>query len=267
MARSAIDEARPLTASAVVWEPPAPRQILCWPLPYQDMLDRWLTRALALLGRRQVRCVHGLEYVRPAHDPFILTINHTTRREALLVPALLVLHRGGRLIHFLADWHFRLIPGIGLIYRRGGAITVTSKPAKPRLFNLLKPLYRHRLATMERARRHLAAGRSIGVFPEGTVNRDPVRLLPGRVGAARLSLATGVPVVPVGIRFPGADSRAPIPDGAAMEVHIGPALHPPAARDVSPAQVAAWHAAIMSEIGRLSGKTWAPSPRENRDDA
>ena len=36
-----------------------------------------------------------------------------------------MLHRGGRLIHFLADWNFRLIPGIGLMYRRAETITVT----------------------------------------------------------------------------------------------------------------------------------------------
>jgi hypothetical protein len=33
------------------------------------------------------------------------------------VPAVLMLYCGGRLIHFIADWNFRLISGIGLIYR------------------------------------------------------------------------------------------------------------------------------------------------------
>jgi 1-acyl-sn-glycerol-3-phosphate acyltransferase len=253
-----MTEPMPLQATPVVWEPPTRREILRWPLPYQGLGDRWLTRGLALLARRQVLAVYGLEHVRPAQDPFILVVNHSTRREALLVPAVLVMHRGGRLIHFLADWNFRLIPGVGLLYRRGGAITVTRKSARPRILNVFKSLYVHPLPALERARAHLAMGRAVGVFPEGTVNRNPVRLLPGRMGAARLSLEMGVPVVPVGIRFRGGDPKHPISDRASMEIHIGPPLHPPrvAAGAVTVAEVQAWHAAIMREIGRLSGKAW-----------
>src|SRR5262245_48373028 len=129
------------SASLPIWTPPKPREILRWPLPAQGAVDRWLLRALALIGLRWVRSIRGLEHVRGACDPFILALNHTSRGEALLVPALLTLYRQGRLIHFLADWNFRLIPGIGLIYRRGEAITVTRKPARPRLLNLFKPLY------------------------------------------------------------------------------------------------------------------------------
>jgi hypothetical protein len=47
-----------------------------------------------------------------------------------------------------------------------------------------------------RARVCLALGRSVGIFPEGTVNRDPHRLLAGRRSAALLSLERRVPVVP-----------------------------------------------------------------------
>jgi hypothetical protein len=52
---------------------------------------------------------------------------------------------------------------------------VTRNSAKPRPLNVLKPLYAHHLATLERARAHLAAGRAVGFFPEGEVNRDPTR--------------------------------------------------------------------------------------------
>src|SRR5262245_30418449 len=190
-----------LSASLPIWTPPTPRAILRSPLPARGPLDRWLIRALALVGRSRVLSISGLEHVRPACDPFILALNHTSRGEALLVPALMTLYRHGRLIHFLADWNFRLIPGVGLLYRRGEAITVTRKSARPRLLNLLKPLYVHERSALERARAHLEAGRSVGVFPEGTVNRDPRRLLYGDRGAARLALQAGVPVVPAGIRF------------------------------------------------------------------
>jgi 1-acyl-sn-glycerol-3-phosphate acyltransferase len=245
-----------LAASLPIWKPPAAREILRWPLPAQHPFDRWLIRTLALLARRRVLSISGLDHVRPEYDPFILTLNHSSRGEALLVPALLTLYRHGRLIHFMADWNFRLIPGIGLIYRRAETITVTRKPARPRLLNVLKPFYAHETTALERARSYLEAGCSIGVFPEGTLNRDPARLLRGDRGVARLALQTGVPVVPAGIRFRRANDAAAHP--AAMEVVIGAPLTPPGSRIERPplADVRAWHGRVMTEISRLCGKDW-----------
>src|SRR5262245_17321563 len=165
------------TAREFAGEPPALGELLRWALPAQSSFDTWLVRGLALMARQQVLAVAGLEHVRAAHDPFVLAINHSTRTEALLVPALLVLHRGGRLIHFLADWNYRLLPGIGLIYRRAQTVTVTRKSARPAFLNALKPLYMTPPGALARARAHLAGGRSIGIFPEGAVNRDPGWLL------------------------------------------------------------------------------------------
>jgi 1-acyl-sn-glycerol-3-phosphate acyltransferase len=250
-----------LQASPLNWEPPAAHELLRWPLPYQPAANRYLVRGVALLARGRVLAVSGLQHIRPGLDPFILAINHNTRTEALLVPALIMLHRGGRLIHFLADWNFRLIPGLGLIYRRAETITVTGKPARPRVLDALKPLYRHSRSVLDRARLCLSHGRSVGIFPEGTVNRDPRRLLAGRRSAALLSLQTGVPVVPVGIRFPRAEPNRPIRDRDLMEVHIGPPLHPPQLQPRPPiAALQDWHAVVMTEIARLSGKSWTPEP-------
>jgi 1-acyl-sn-glycerol-3-phosphate acyltransferase len=245
------------TASELVWQPPALGELVRWALPAQrNTLDAWVVRGLALLARQQVLAVDGLHHVRAAHDPFIFAINHSTRTESLLVPALLILHRGGRLIHFFADWNFRLIPGIGLIYRRAQTITVTRKPAKPAFLNALKPFYMTSPCALERARQQLANGHSVGIFPEGTVNRDPGRLLLGHRGAAYLSLTTRTPVIPAGIRFPGAQGR--IDDHAHMEVSIGAPLAPPGihGRRPSRAELRGWHAVVMNEIGRLSGKPW-----------
>ena len=242
------------TASSSVWEPPHPLELLRRPLPHQGALGRVLLRALALLAQRHVVAIHGLEHVQTARDPFILALNHSTMIESLIVPALLVLHRDGHLIHFLADWNFRLIPGIGLIYARAETITVTRKPARPRFLNALKPLYLHPLSALDRARLHLATGKSVGIFPEGKINRDPHRLLPAHHGAALLSLESGVPVVPAGIRFPGSEPGRPIRDGAPMEVRIGPPLFARRSEPMSLAHLHAWHGTIMREVGRLCGK-------------
>ncbi|RAI39282.1 lysophospholipid acyltransferase family protein [Rhodoplanes roseus] len=240
------------------WELVTLGELMRWPLPYQDgFADRCLVRTMALAARGRVLAVSGLQNVRAGYDPFILALNHSTRTEALLVPAVLTLHRGGRLIHFMADWNFRLIPGVGLLYRRAGTLTVTAKPARPRVLNLLRPLYRPPGSVLDHARACLARGRSVGIFVEGTVNRDPDRLLPGRRSAALLSLETGVPIVPVGIRFPHAAPGRPIGDRDAMEVRIGPPLLPRERLErPSPAALRAWHATVMGEIARLSGKTW-----------
>jgi 1-acyl-sn-glycerol-3-phosphate acyltransferase len=256
-------EARPL-----IWEPPAARELLHWPMPDQSRFNAFLVRGLAMLARGRVLAVHGLHHVRPSLDPFILVLNHNTRTEALLVPALILLHRGGRLIHFLADWNFRLIPGIGLLYQRAQTISVLAKSARPRVLDALKPLYRQPRSALDHARLSLAQGRSVGLFPEGTVNRDPHRLLAGRRSAALLSLEYGAPVVPVGIRFPQAPPGRRISDRDAMDVHIGAPLfqRPAAATPLSRAALHQRHAAIMTEIARLSGKVWA-ADEEGRGEA
>jgi len=52
---------------------------------------------------------------------------------------------------------------------------------------------------MEHARRLLLAGRSVGIFPEGDFSPQEGGMREPRTGAARLALATGAAVVPVGI--------------------------------------------------------------------
>jgi 1-acyl-sn-glycerol-3-phosphate acyltransferase len=140
---------------------------------------------------------------------------------------------------------------------------VTRKAARPSILNLFKPLYRDRLPAVDRTRALLAAGNSVGILPEGRVNRDPGRLMAGRTGAAFLSLATGVPVVPVGIRFPPAQDGRPTASRDRMEIDIGPPLYPPRLPTrMSRAELHAWHAVVMSEIGRRSGKLWLPNREE-----
>ena len=74
-----------------LWAPPALGELARWPLPHQNAVNGFVVRALALLARRHVLAITGLEHVQPARDPFILALNHCTMIESLIVPALLVL--------------------------------------------------------------------------------------------------------------------------------------------------------------------------------
>lgn len=249
-----------LPAAAPAWRDLGLRDLWFRPIPALAARgDRALLRLAATLAQGQVRDILGWERVLPEHDPFILVANHGSRREALYLTAALMLARGGRPVHFLADWNFRLIPGVGYLYRRSGAITVTRKDARPRLLNRLKPRYLDATGPLEQARARLQAGAPIALFPEGTVNRHPGRLLRGRYGAARLSLETGVPILPVGIRFLGEPLAGRRADSASsMEIRIGaPCPPPPCAPGPAPiAAVRLWHERVMTEIAVLCGKAW-----------
>lgn len=228
---------------------PTAREIVSWPLPPLSWGERAVVRSAALMLRSRVAGIDGVENILPERGPFVLVANHSTRLEALVLPLMLLLLRGGQHVHFLSDWNFQLIPGLATLFRVGQVITVPNKPAKPAFLNAFKPLIVSDVPPMDQARRKLAAGHPVGIFPEGTVNRDPVRLLRGRKGAARLSVEMGVPVVPVGLTFPEIVSGVPVPDGTPIHIRFGAAMHPPAG-----AALADWHIEIMRAIAALCGK-------------
>lgn len=245
---------------------PSVRDILRAPMLHKAgrPLARGVIRGLLLAFGKCIVQVRGLERIAPEHDPFILALNHSTKLEALFLPAFLLHARAGKPLHFIADWNLKLVPGIAFIYRAGDVITLDRKPARPHWLNFLRPLLTDRVPAFTRAAERLAAGASVGVFPEGTTNRDPRRLLRGFHGAAKLSLQAGVPVIPAGVRFPQHGNAVRIPELAPMEIEFGPPLVPPAVRDLTTAAVRAWHARVMGEIARLSGKTW-PNERKTHD--
>jgi 1-acyl-sn-glycerol-3-phosphate acyltransferase len=230
------------------------------PLPHLAgrPLARGVVRGLLLAFGRSLVAVEGIERIAPAQDPFILVLNHNTKLEALLLPAFFLHARQGKALHFIADWNFKLVPGVAGIYRAGDVITLDRKPARPRWLNVFRPLLTERTPAFARAAERLAAGASVGLFPEGTVNRDPNRLLRGFHGAAQLSLTTGVPIVPAGIRFPQHRAAERIPELAPMGIEFGAPLVPPVAPDaVNAAAIRAWHATMMQALARLSGKRWS----------
>lgn len=240
------------------------KTVLSHPLPHMEgePLTRFLLRALLLPVRGYFLEFKGLEHVGPDRDPFILAPNHNHRLEAVAFPAALFLLRGGKAVHFLSDWNFRLIPGLAFLLRRARTIPLTNKPARPRFLNIFKPLFESSLSGFDRVKLKLGEGCSVGLYPEGTMNRNPTQLLPGRFGVAKLSLETGAAVVPLGFRFPRHNSDKPLGDFEPMSVEFGAPLRPAAAiPNPTMEQVRTWHAVIMTDIARLSGKTWPSSAR------
>ena len=216
-----------------------------------------VVRSFAALFGKRILKITGLEHIGIDRDPFVLAMNHSQWLEALFVPSSLGVFRCGKMIRFIADWNLQLVPGIWLVYRAGQVIILDRKPAKPAWLNILRPLLTKKTPASERAAQLLEAGHSVGVFPEGTTNRDPKNLLRGFYGAAQLSMTKGVPVVPGGIRFPRHSGDGPLQEGEPMEIEFGPAIAPPSVSEKPKRKdLLAYHKVIMQEISRLSGKSW-----------
>lgn len=236
------------------------------PLPHLSGAgDRLLCRIFTGIALTRIVAVDGLHHVRPEADPFIFACNHNQRSEALLLPTLLIFHRGGRLIHFLADWPTLLVPVASLLLRRSQVIVVAHKRARIAVLEPLRRIWAHLPPAANQALARLRSRASVGIFPEGTMNRNPKQLLHGSRGAARLSLVSGAPLIPAGISFPDHAGDGPIPDRARMRVRIGPPLCPERVSAPRPSlqQVSSLHGHLMREISHLSGKHW---PHEGNEE-
>lgn len=248
----------PRTLSVPVFTQRTFRQIWQEKLPYLNARDRIVIKLLVYWMQRYIISVDGLENIQPENGPFILAMNHNQKSEAIAVPATLFFYGKGKKIHFFSDWNFQMIPIVSYIIRRSEVITVTRKSAKPKFLNVLKPIFEPPEPPFVLAKKWLEKGDSVGVYPEGTVNRNPDRLLKGFSGMARLSVETGRPVVPLGISFPNLPKGKMIPDWEPMVLKIGKAMYPPVVEEnASLEKVRSWHAEVMTVLADLSHKQWS----------
>ncbi|SPT52606.1 2-acyl-glycerophospho-ethanolamine acyltransferase [Actinomyces bovis] len=135
---------------------------------------------LKLVSRHHVR---GTENI-PQEGGFIAVCNHLSDLDSLTAMRCLV--DAGVPAYSLAKSTIFEVPVLGHVFKAGGQIPVyrgTDKAGN----------------SLIEAERRLLAGDVIMIFPEGTLSRDPLKWpMTGKTGAARLAMATGVPILPMG---------------------------------------------------------------------
>lgn len=204
----------------------------CLRQPLDDTMgaaDRTLLRAMLVATGGAIR-VEGAERLRALADPVIFALTHHNSYEALVAPAALLALRNGRPVRFLVDWMYLFLPLVGRLLRRARPIAVYRKPARWRFRDATR---RHGLegpTASDRALEALAAGTSVGIYPEGRRNPDPWKLGRVRRGAAALAVASGAGLVPIGIEFPARQRLGRQPRFGKVVLRVGETLTPPASR-------------------------------------
>jgi 1-acyl-sn-glycerol-3-phosphate acyltransferase len=136
----------------------------------------------ALLATTRQNWIDGEKI--PASGGFILVLNHVSHVDPLTAAHLLYDH--GRLPRYLAK--------SGLFKNKALAYFLTAAGQIP-----VERLSRNAVGAYDAAVRAVQAGECVVVYPEGTITRDPgLWPMTGKSGAARIALATGCPVIPVG---------------------------------------------------------------------
>jgi 1-acyl-sn-glycerol-3-phosphate acyltransferase len=77
----------------------------------------------------------------------------------------------------------------------------------------------------EKCTQLLKGGSAIGIFPEGTRNKNPNYLLKGRQGIGAIAIKSAVAVLPVGIDFPYRIKNNRIPRFGRIILRIGKKLN------------------------------------------
>jgi len=202
--------------------------------PY--FLLRLITRSAL---KRAVKSITGLENI-PSKGPFLIAANHIDFIDALFF-TLPISGATNQKVCFISKTrnYYLLFPGSTI------AIDPNDKNA-----------------ILEKAKEKLNQGKIIAIFPEGARNSESV-LLRGRTGLARLAIASGAPVLPVGIQ--GLSGRSFLHSikllrcrKNAWEINIGPLMKFSIAPDriENGELLGSITRQIMKEIARLSHKTY-----------
>lgn len=185
----------------------------------------------------RIRAV-GLEHV--PDGPAILAANHVSALDGPLL-AIVTGTRRRRMTRYLVAAEFFANPWVGWILKLSGQI----------------PLRRGARDTgaIDEAISTVSRGGLAGIFPEGSVNPDVDRLQRIRKGAGRISLASGAPVVPVGIwgthdRWPRSGLRSGRPLRTPVVLAFGDPILPDGDRDANLERIESFTGRIGAGIER-----------------
>jgi 1-acyl-sn-glycerol-3-phosphate acyltransferase len=153
-------------------------------------MDIWYSTAKAIVGTYislfiQKIQVDGRENI--PSGPKIVVANHALATDGFLLPFVFP-----EKLHYLIQADVFNLPILGKILALADQIPVVKGRG---------------LEAMEAAKAKLAKGGTVAIFPEGKLN-DGKQLLRAYTGAARLTLMSGAPVLPVGIYTPPKFARA-----------------------------------------------------------
>lgn len=143
---------------------------------------RWLAKCYIALFH--LRCSVKGTLILPA-GPKILTANHPNATDAFFLPGILP-----ERLYMLVQGNLFDLPILGWLLSRSGQIPVCPD---------------RRAMSFQQACELLRQGRTIFLFPEGKLNRVGGPIQAG-TGAVRMSLATGAPIIPIGIHLADKDA-------------------------------------------------------------
>ena len=149
------------------------------------LVPEYLLRFVAFVLSRVIYRyrVTGDDHI-PATGAAIIACNHVS-----FVDAVLLMAASPRPIRFLMDHQIFKVPVLGTLFRLAKAIPVAPQKEDPATY----------AAAFVEARKVLAAGDLLGIFPEGGITRDGA-LQPFRPGIMKILADSPVPVVPVALQ-------------------------------------------------------------------
>ena len=188
-------------------------------------LNAWWRAGVAVVGPI-ARLLFRLRFVDDERIPVlgaaILACNHISVLDGPLL-ALPPAERRGRAIRFLVAAEIFRAPGIGAVLRGFRQIPIRRGQAD--------------VGALDEAIGTIRSGALAGVFPEGRVNpADPSNMQRVRRGVARIALASGASVIPVGIwgtqmRWPRGRLRLVAPLRPIVAIAFGTPMVPSGSAD------------------------------------
>lgn len=169
--------------------------------------------------------VFGTDNV-PRSGPLIVACNHLSYLDPPIMGCLCP-----RRISYMAKKELFAMPLLGPMIRALGAYPVDRQGSA--------------MAAIRRSLSVLQAGGAVGIFPEGTRNRDGT--VPPQTGVALLASLARAPVVPACVR--GTDRALRL---AHVDVAFGPPLAPAAEGKATREDLAKFTTAVMTAIERLT---------------